>query len=222
LRQKTFEHFHQHLKKWCWNKNLNIQDAPVLPVVHSTDENTAWKIASQGFAALSAIDRGFYGKGIYFSSSALYTVPYFVNHIDPTILICLVLPGNPYPVTEDRRSINTLFGKHIIRGYQSHYVVVKKTGDPFTHEDYVNLEESFNEIVVDQESQVVPIYLLTVNKNYIQRAVAEYQINSLSNPKKIEKDRDIAENDFVKIPSNLRRGSYELPSSGSTGLFRIK
>lgn len=32
----------------------------------------AQKISETGFAALSSIDAGFYGKGIYFTTSAMY------------------------------------------------------------------------------------------------------------------------------------------------------
>jgi len=40
--------------------------------------------------------------------------------------------------------------------YQSHYVVTKKNGQPFI--DFHKVVRIFNEIVIDQESQVVPIF----------------------------------------------------------------
>jgi hypothetical protein len=35
------------------------------------------KICGTGFANLSSLDDGFYGKGIYFTTYALYALPYF-------------------------------------------------------------------------------------------------------------------------------------------------
>jgi hypothetical protein len=49
----------------------------ILPVIHGTALATAWKICATGFANLSCLDDGFFGKGIYFTTYALYALPYF-------------------------------------------------------------------------------------------------------------------------------------------------
>jgi len=76
---------------------------PILAVAHGTDYDKALKIMVSGFASLSTLDTGYYGKGMYFTSYAIYTIPYFIPAPDPCILICFILPGNPYPVVEQPR-----------------------------------------------------------------------------------------------------------------------
>jgi len=164
LKNKTMDLFNQRMHKWPWNDGLEIQDSPVFPVVHGTSADIGWKIATEGFASLSSLDSGFYGKGIYFSSSARYTLPYCFPKPRPTILICLTIPGNPYPVTEHRHTKNSYEGKPICAGHQSHYVIVQRKGFPFTEEDHEKSKTIYDELVIDQEAQVVPIFLLRLNQ----------------------------------------------------------
>jgi hypothetical protein len=46
-----------------------------------------------GFASLSIIDAGFYGAGMYFTTFAKYTLPYFVSTANPAIIISYLIPG---------------------------------------------------------------------------------------------------------------------------------
>jgi len=168
------EIFNERIHKWPWNEGLEIQDSPVIPVVHGTSKVIAWKIAAEGFAALSTLDSGFYGKGIYFSSSAKYTIPYCHCKSKPTILICLTIPGNPYPVTEHRQSKKSFAGKHLCAGHQSHYVIVQRKGDPFTEEDYEQTKTMYDELVIDQEAQIVPIFLLQLDRKGLTEIVNDF------------------------------------------------
>jgi hypothetical protein len=52
-----------------------------------------------------------------------------------------------------------LLGQPIKSGYQSHFVVTNKEGGPITK---LNKFSEFNELVVAQEAQAVPIYLVYV------------------------------------------------------------
>jgi len=132
-RQKVFDEFRKRCDVWEWNRNKDVNQGLLLPVVHGTDLPVAWKIASAGFAALASLDSGFFGRGIYFSSSALYTLPYFVNKRCPAILICLTAPGNPYPVIENPNNNQiTMLGRPMISGFQSHYVITGANGFPPT------------------------------------------------------------------------------------------
>jgi len=130
FREQTINIFKERAARFSWNANCEIEDGYILPMVHGTTQGVAWKIAAAGFASLSTLDEGFYGKGIYFSSSAMYTLPYFSTE-DPAILICLASPGNPYPVIEHQKAHNSIKGKPIMIGYQSHYVVTRKDGSVF-------------------------------------------------------------------------------------------
>jgi len=155
--------------RFVWNADLTLEDCPVLAMAHATDLSIAKKIIVSGFASLSTLDDGFYGKGMYFSSSVIYTLPYFSSASNPCILICFLLPGNPFPVIEHPNSNDSLSGVHIYSGYQSHYVLTKRNGNPFEEEDDY---QKFNEIVIDQQVQVVPIFMLELDRsNFAELAV---------------------------------------------------
>jgi hypothetical protein len=47
--------------KCAWNKS---RDIPIVPSCHGTDFFIAEKICETGFASLSSLDSGYYGKGI--------------------------------------------------------------------------------------------------------------------------------------------------------------
>jgi len=108
-----------------WNAG---DDVPIIPVIHGTSMEIASKVCKAGFANISNLDDGFYGKGIYFSTSAMYCIPYFLKRKDPAVLLCFLCPGNTYPVTEKVRGNRSLLGKPLKSKYQSHYVAVNKDG----------------------------------------------------------------------------------------------
>lgn len=51
--------------------------------------------------SLSSLDSGFFGQGIYFTSHAMYALPYARLHSEaPVLILSYVIPGNAYPVVE--------------------------------------------------------------------------------------------------------------------------
>jgi len=169
LRSKTIQYYREIFLSWDWNKDLEISDSPILAVVHGTDSNKGWSVASSGFANLALLDEGFYGRGMYFSSSALYTLPYIVTKKNPCIMICFIIPGNPYPVIESVTVKPNYRGAPITSGYQSHFVITRPNGLPFKDINYENNDAKYTEFVIDQESQVLPLFLLEINKKKILR-----------------------------------------------------
>jgi len=128
-------------------------------------KNIAWKIVQGGFAALCTLDQGFYGKGIYFTSHALYTLPYIVRAKSPAIIVCLTIPGNPFPVTVGRNDPDSFYGAPICKGYQSHYVLTNKDGYPWKNEK----EKQFDELVLPMEEQILPMFLVTFKKKCLKK-----------------------------------------------------
>jgi len=178
MRQKVVDWYKKKLSEWDWNENLTLESSPILPVVHGTDASIAWKIAEGGFAALSTLDDGYYGKGIYFSTSAKYVIPYMGNKKRPTILICYVVPGNIYPVTEHpTKSKKPLMGHPLVNGYQSHYVLTTKKGFPLTEGD--KEIPIYDEIVIGQESQVVPLFLLRIDEDSIREVLSDWNTRDI-------------------------------------------
>uniref|UniRef100_A0A6B2L0J1 PARP catalytic domain-containing protein n=1 Tax=Arcella intermedia TaxID=1963864 RepID=A0A6B2L0J1_9EUKA len=173
LRKSARDMFLKQCLNWSWNSDLAVEDGFILPVVHGTDEEKAWKIAQNGFASLSILDDGFYGRGMYFTTSAAYTLQYIAKVLKPTILICLIIPGNPFPVVEDPSKPGTYRGSCISTGYQSHYCRTSFLGLPYKEKDLTEKKKPYDEIVLNQESQVLPLFLLLISSkniiNIIQR-----------------------------------------------------
>jgi len=138
----------------------------ILPVVHGTDLAVAERIAKTGFAALSSVDAGYYGKGIYFTSNGIYSFPYMLVRKQPALIVSWVLTGNPYPVIEDHDASVNLMGGALKSGHQSHYVVVGRQGRIATEAEW-GRNDVYDEVVVTQETQIAPVYILEIdNSNF--------------------------------------------------------
>eukprot|EP01126_Amoeba_proteus_P048717 TRINITY_DN5652_c0_g1_i3.p1 TRINITY_DN5652_c0_g1~~TRINITY_DN5652_c0_g1_i3.p1 ORF type:complete len:808 (+),score=144.64 TRINITY_DN5652_c0_g1_i3:2222-4645(+) len=160
----VYNRYQVRINNFSWNNNSQVM---ILPTVHGTDAPVAWQICSTGFAALSSLDAGYYGKGIYFSTYADYSVPYLTTKEKPVMIISFVLPGNIYPVTEKHCSPNALIGAAMKNGHQSHYVLTNYDGliSPVVVEQQTNVAEKdiFDEIVISQEAQILPSFVLYVD-----------------------------------------------------------
>jgi len=157
LKKFVYQAFEDKVDSWDFNAEMEI---PIIPAVHGTQTDTALKICSTGFAALSATDGGYFGKGIYFTTSCPYALPYaFLGGDNPCIIITLLIPGNVYPVTEHHKGPKSLFGGAIRPGYNIHYVLTEKDGNCISKP----IKNFFDELVVDQEMQIVPIFLLELD-----------------------------------------------------------
>lgn len=64
LRAWVYGQYKQWTLQYTWNK---ADAAPIVPLFHGTDYPIAESICETGFAALSSLDAGFFGKGIYFT-----------------------------------------------------------------------------------------------------------------------------------------------------------
>uniref|UniRef100_A0A6B2L501 EGF-like domain-containing protein n=1 Tax=Arcella intermedia TaxID=1963864 RepID=A0A6B2L501_9EUKA len=167
-RDWVMEQYKNLVGRYEWNVNLEL---PILPVIHGTSEKVAKSICSTGFASLSSLDAGFYGKGIYTTSSCLYALPYYATKTKPTILICLVTPGNVYPVIENATESSGLMGKVIQNGFQSHFVITAKSGKIAIDRD----QKFYDEFVMPTESQLVPIYMISMEKSYLDELISEFK-----------------------------------------------
>eukprot|EP01124_Arcella_intermedia_P003110 TRINITY_DN11699_c1_g2_i1.p1 TRINITY_DN11699_c1_g2~~TRINITY_DN11699_c1_g2_i1.p1 ORF type:complete len:1490 (+),score=282.91 TRINITY_DN11699_c1_g2_i1:291-4472(+) len=199
VREFMYKVFMKRVTQFSWNEENEL--APIIPVIHGTSRTFALKIAQNGFAATSLLDSGFYGKGIYFTSSALYATPYFATKKEPTLLICWLMPGNPYPVTENPTvSLISLSGHALFPGYQSHYVVTKINGMPIDSDSPTG--EYFDEIVIEQEQQVVVGFLLTPDPNpeslarLVKRFNRDVVETTASNPTKKGSVNDLLYHEF--------------------------
>ena len=145
----------KHFEDVCNNMSDTI--LPLVPVLHGTDLSVAKKIAATGFASLSSLDAGYYGKGIYFTSHLLYTLPYCGGKRNPAVIISYLNMGNIFPVTEDHKGAKSLLGSALKSGYNSHYVLTNKEGNIYDKGIICD------EIVVGQESQILPAFIITLD-----------------------------------------------------------
>jgi len=86
--------------------------------------------------------------------------------------------GNSYPVTEHHRGEQSLLGTALKSGYQSHYVITSLAGSPtqkIMDKDY------YDELVIDQQSQVLPVLLLTIDTSNISQLVQKFNREIPSN-----------------------------------------
>jgi len=81
-------------------------------------------------------------------------------HRTPAVIISYVNMGNIFPVTEDRRGPHSLLGSALKSGYNSHFVLTNVCGSIY-HEEKDDIV--CNEIVVGQESQILPAFIITLD-----------------------------------------------------------
>lgn len=149
--------YQEMLQRFSWNSTAQV---PILPTVHGTGMSVAWKIAESGFVSLASLDAGYFGQGIYFTSSALYALPYARQKEDPAIVVSFVMPGNIYPVTENHKGEDTLMGAPIKQpGYNSHYAITTQQGDICSKPQ----TPCFDELVIEQEAQIVPAFIFKLD-----------------------------------------------------------
>jgi hypothetical protein len=109
-------------------------------------------IFEQNFKNLHTTDAGWYGRGIYFSSSPKYCACYVEWSLKGvTYLICsLIKLGKVYPVKD-----KSYDGKEMRADSDSHYVKVTAKGGP------TNAEHSFfEEFVIKRSDQILPLYII--------------------------------------------------------------
>jgi len=158
LRAWVYEKYTQIGNMYSWNKD---QQVPVIMTAHGTGLKIANKISLTGFASLASLDAGYFGQGIYFTTSIPYALPYARLQEDPAIIISYIIPGNIYPVVEHHKEENSLLGSPIkAPGYNSHYVITSQDGYVAKTVGEIPV---FDEIVIDQEAQVTPAFILQLS-----------------------------------------------------------
>lgn len=131
--------------------------AHIVRMWHGCHRNALPDILSEGFAPLGGLDDGWYGKGIYFTSSAAYAARY-CNDTDACLIMCYILILNPFPIVfSDGRRFN---GRGNYKNYQCHYIPVSPVGGSNTL-DYQpppsgTDDALYDELTVFQEATILP------------------------------------------------------------------
>jgi hypothetical protein len=143
----------------------------------------ARSILEGGMAALSSLDAGFYGQGLYWSTDLPYTLSHYGSKEDGTklVLVAALVLGQPYPVIESPNDssglgfyLPGLLGQPIVPPHDCHVLFVDGWHGapmPAWHEpegmagSWSGAESAgklYSEIVVQGASQVLPLAILRV------------------------------------------------------------
>jgi len=209
LREWYKERYDALVASFAWN--TAEENIPIIPVIHGTDAKIGKHICSAGFAALSSLDAGYYGKGIYFTSSCLYATPYFGTKPEPAIIICFIIPGNVRPIVEHKNENPSFLGIPIDSGYQSHYVLTNKDGNPIEKKK----DRHYDEFVLASDPQVVPVFLIYISKTILPGLIKEFTRDIPGDEKGVQSARSPRDTKKSKnknpIPSTSQRDVREMP-----------
>lgn len=158
--------FHDHLDQMCktypWN---SPNKSRVIPLIHGTNNDAVKSICLNNLSAICNTDKGYYGQGIYFTNSIIYAKNYSQPNQDGhhVYILCYVLPGNDYPVTENPFGDDSFRGKSLKPGYQSHYTLVNKFEFDLAFPIEGNIEDNcVCELVVFENAQILPLYVIYI------------------------------------------------------------
>jgi len=161
------ENLSNQAAKFPHNATLTPHVVPMLQGLSNPD--VCWDLCKHGFAQLSGFDEGYYGKGMYFTSNVEYAVNIFSRLDNRVVLVSFVNIGNPYPCIENPNTPReSLIGRNIKQGYDSHYAVVDGSGLPLEKSQVMNLANSdkraYDEMVIGEEQQILPCYLVFLGR----------------------------------------------------------
>jgi hypothetical protein len=155
LREWVYHRYEEMVSAFGWNTRST--DVPIVPCFRVVTVQEAATGIKSGFGGLG--DRaGHFGSGVYFDCN--------ISQLQgaSSFFVCLVSTGNAYPVVEGLDDEKTLFKLPIKPGSQSHFVAVKADGNVITDEDVASKIEYCRKIVVPQETQAIPLYLVEIGK----------------------------------------------------------
>ncbi|CAF1603284.1 unnamed protein product [Didymodactylos carnosus] len=131
--------------------------ARIVRMWHGCSRKTLSDLLSDGIATLGTKDDGWYGKAMYFTSSAEYALRYSGD--DGCLILCYILILNPFPIVYSDCPSNMepakfrFYGKGNYKNYQCHYV-------PIDQNDFrpplMSKDAKFDELAVFQEANILP------------------------------------------------------------------
>ncbi|CAF4173892.1 unnamed protein product, partial [Adineta steineri] len=158
-RQKVLKRLDGLFKQVTHSRKANI-----VRVWHGCNKQLLPELLGEGFASLGQLDDGWFGKGMYFSSSAEYASRYCPKNEDACLIMCYVLVLNPFPVIYDDAPEDVkpkqfrFYGRGNHRTFQCHYIPV--SGKEPTMDFRPPLEgvdhADYDELVVFESANILP------------------------------------------------------------------
>lgn len=131
---------------------------------HGTDANTFDGLFQKHFqyhSGAKRADEGWYGQGIYFSSSPKEALNYAKSNQTISYLICgLVRLGKTLTVTDMRYKVTSMHSD-----YDIHYVPVRIDGNPVSEGE----SPAFEEFAIKRSEQIAPLCIVGILKYLVSQ-----------------------------------------------------
>jgi len=118
-----------------------------------------------------SVSTGDFGTGMYVSTSAVYALNAGAAFEDPAIVLCFANTGNVFPAIEAADHKNSLKGRPLKPGYQSHFALTKIDGKVASETDL----PIFSDLVIGQETQLIPFCIIEIDKTAAAPLYRKYQ-----------------------------------------------
>lgn len=165
-----------------------LQRGNALLVFHGCSHDASDNICRAGFAAISVVDSGFFGRGMYTTTFAQYAAEYATGALsgqanlpnadgEYVVLVAWAAPGLAYPVTRGHAGADCDYSpgsnesrffsergepaKSLRAPFDSHYVCISR--DTYQCKDGMRLdgaEPDYDELVLGDAAQLLPCYRL--------------------------------------------------------------
>jgi hypothetical protein len=132
---------------------------------HGCRRSVLSSLLSHGFATLGTLDDGWYGKAMYFTSSAKYATRYCSTN-GGCLIMCYIVLLNRFPVVSADAPLNVsptkfrFYGRGNHKNYQCHYIPVSPVGGEasmdFRPPSTDTNDAIYDELAVFQETCILP------------------------------------------------------------------
>ena len=168
-RQTTYERLEALAKP---HQDTNNPHVKLLPMWHATNAKILPDLFETGFANLSLVDSGFFGKGIYSTAEAKYAqTVYGKMHPTSALLMNWVASFSAYPVIDGDMLALQGYGNYA--NHDAHFIPVRPANskDPNEVNFYpcrVGEKSTFTEMVVFQSAQCLPRYVVQLQSDLLK------------------------------------------------------
>ena len=150
------------------------------------NEEVARSILGGNFAILASLDDGYFGQGIYVTLDAEYAIEEYGRRQHGqdcvALLVCAIIVGSAYPVVEMPNGPGGFLGRALVPKADAHVAVVGWHADdanwlPCDHTEWAG-QQTYTELVVRDESQVLPLGYVMVSASPLAEAARLRQENA--------------------------------------------
>eukprot|EP00727_Mastigamoeba_balamuthi_P002434 m51a1_g12188 hypothetical protein (1248) ;mRNA; f:11695-17986 len=146
------------------HRDPEFPDVGLLPLWHGTSPDVLDSLCKTGFANLALTDQGYFGKGLYATTEAIYAHDAYAADSGGVLLLCWVSFFSAYPVVAG--DMAKLTGKAHWANHDTHFVPVVPEGPGDVRKQKVFFpcadvaQAVYHEMVVFEAAQMLPRYVV--------------------------------------------------------------